>query len=286
MKKIFPFLLVTVVVFSSCLKEYSNENSGDANGIIIGTDCRISKIASTDSAAGFGIGSISAAINTSDAVTDITRFDSLSLTIDFNSQPQYFANGDTVYIDPDQYYVRETSTKRIKLFHGLIDPTVPGSPEYDIDYVYDANGKLFQKLYSYSLLPGFNFQEVTYSYASGNLVNMTSIDGFTGDLIRDAELTYFTNIAPKNFMYLFPDEETLAPFNQFFNFGGKPTNAVKSLKVRYYDPGNVVVDSSVSVFKGYIMSRDNYVLSTYMVGDDQSTIPAAEGKLSFSYHCK
>lgn len=286
MKKIFPFLIVSVVVFSSCLKEYSNENSGDADGIIIGTDCRISKIAYTDSASGFGIGSISAAINTSDAVTDITRFDSLSLTIDFNSQPQYFANGDTVYIDPDQYYVRETSTKRIKLFHGLIDPTVPGSQEYDIDYVYDANGKLFQKLYSYSLSPGFNFQEVTYSYASGNLVNMTSIDGFTGDLIKDAELTYFTNIAPKNFMYLFPDEETLASFNQFFNFGGKPTNAVKSLKVRYYDPGNIVVDSSVSVFKSYIMSRDNYVLSTYMVGDDQSTIPAAEGKLSFSYHCK
>ena len=77
MKK-YSLLLVTVVVFHRA-KEYSNENSGDANGIIIGTDCRISKIASTDSAAGFGIGSISAAINTSDAVTDITRFDSLSL---------------------------------------------------------------------------------------------------------------------------------------------------------------------------------------------------------------
>lgn len=283
-KKLIYGAVLLSVVFTSCLKEYSDENSGDADGIIIGADCRISKIAYADSATGFGIGSISAVINASDEVTDITRFDSLSLTIDFNSLPQYFS--DTVYIDPDQYYVRETGTKRVKLFHGLVDPTVPGSPEYDVDYVYDGNGKLSQKLYSYSLLPGINFQEVTYSYSSGNLVSMTSIDAFTGDLIKDAELTYFTNIAPRSFMYLFPDETGLAEFNQFFNFGGKTTNAVKSLKVRYYDPGNIVADSSVSIFKGYVMSRDNYVLSTYMLGDDQSSIPAAEGKLTFSYHCK
>ena len=284
MKKIFPFLIAAAVALSSCLKEYSDENNGDAGGIIIGTDCRISKIAYADSAASFGIGSISAAINSSDEVTGITKFDSLSLTIDFNSLPQYFT--DTVYIDPDQYYVRETTGKRIKRFHGFVDPTVPGSPEYDVDYVYDGSGKLAQKLYSYSLLPGINFQEVTYTYTSGNLVSMKSVDAFTGDLIKDASLTYYSNIAPKNFMYLFPDETAFAEFNQFFNFGGKPTNAVKSLRVRYYDPGNIVADSSVSNFTGYVMSRDNYVLSAYMIGDDQSSVPAAEGKLSFSYHCK
>ena len=94
-------------------------------------------------------------------------------------------------------------------------PHCTGSPEYDIDYVYDANGKLFQKLYSYSLLPGFNFQEVTHSYASGNLVNMTSIDGFTGDLIRDAELTYFTNIAPKTLCIYFLMKKHWHPLTSF-----------------------------------------------------------------------
>lgn len=285
MKKIFTLLSVPALLFfSSCMKEYSDENGGDAAGVIIGADCRISKIAYADSASGAGLGSISAAITALDEVTDITKFDSLSLTIDFNSLPQYF--NDTVYIDPDQFYVRDAGTRRINQFHGLIDPTVPGSPEYDVDYVYDANGKLAQKLYSYSLLPGINFQEVTYTYSGGNLVGMTSVDAFTGDLIKDALLTYYSNIAPKNFMYLFPDENGFAEFSQFFNFGGKPTNAVKTMKVRYYDPGNVLADSSVSTFKGYVMSRDNYVLSTYMVGDDQSSIPAPEGRLKFSYHCK
>lgn len=277
-------LLVGAVAFSSCMKEYSDENGGDADGIIIGTDCRISKIAYADSATGAGLGSLSAVITSLDEVTDITRFDSLSLTIDFNSLPQYFS--DTVYIDPDQYYIRDAGTRRINQFHGLIDPTVPGSPEYDVDFVYDGNGKLSQKLYSYSLLPGINFQEVTYTYTGGNLVSMTSVDAFTGDLIKDATLTYYNNIAPRNFMYMFPDENNFAEFNQFFNFGGKPLNAVKAMKVRYYDPGNVLADSSVSTFKGYVMSRDNYVLSTYMLGDDQSSIPAVEGRLKFSYHCK
>jgi hypothetical protein len=286
MKKTLALGIGCLILLSSCLKEFSNEGDDGSGGVIIGADCRISKIAYADSSSGAGFGSISAAINSSDEVTDITKFDSLSLTIDFNSLPQYFANGETVYIDPDQYFVRNAGTKRIRMFHGLIDPTVPGSPEYDVNYVYDANGKLAQKLYNFTLFPGITYQEVTYTYASGNLVSMTNIDAFTGDLLSDASLTYYSNIAPKNFMYLFPDENTLPEFNQFFNFGGRPANAVKNLKVRYYDPGNVLTDSAVSEFKGYIMSRDNYVLSTYMLGDDQAALPAQKGKLSFSYKCK
>lgn len=286
MKKTLALSIGCIILLSSCLKEFSNEGEDSAGGVIIGADCRISKIAYADSVSGGGLGSLSATINSSDEVTNITGFDSLSLTIDFNSQPQYFANGDTVYIDPDQYFVRTTGSKRIRQFHGFVDPTVPTSPEYDVNYVYDGNGKLMQKLYSFTLFPGITYQEVTYTYAGGNLIGMTNMDAFTGELISDASLTYYNNIAPKNFMYLFPDENTLLEFNQFFNFGGRPANAVKNLKVRYYDPGNVLRDSAVSEFKGYIMSRDNYVLSTYMVGDDQPALPALEGKLSFSYKCK
>ncbi|MEI9958832.1 MAG: hypothetical protein WDM90_21540 [Ferruginibacter sp.] len=51
--------------------------------------------------------------------------------------------------------------------------------------------------------------------------------------------------------------------NQFFNFGIKPTNAVKSLKVNYYTSG-VVTDSTVSNFSSYILSRDNYVTPAFI----------------------
>ena len=286
MKKVLFYTVIINLSFTSCLKEYSTESGGNGSGgaTIIGADCRISKIAYADSATGTGIGSITAVINGSDNATDITKFDSLTLTIDFNSAPQYF--GDTIAIDPDQYFAVDNSTKRVKLFHGLFDPTVPGSPEFDVNYVYDASGYLVNKFYNYSLLPGFPFLKITYTYTGGNLTHMVADDLFAGDMIKDADLTYFSNIAPKNFMNIFPDENTYAEFNQFYSFGKKNTNAVKNLKLRYYDPGNVLIDSAVSTFSNYIMSRDNYVLSVLMTGDDQSSIPATAGKLSFSYKCK
>ncbi len=285
-KLLLSFFIAGTVMLVSCQKEYSTENGGSGSGgaVIIGADCRISKIAFADSAAGFGIGSISAIINGADNATDITLFDSLSLTLDFNSAPQYF--GDTVAIDPDQYFVLDNATKRVRLFHGFFDPTVPGSPEFDVDYVYDASGYLINKFYSFSLLPGIPYQQVTYTYTGGNLTHMVTDDLFSGDMIKDADLTYFTNIAPKNYINLFPDEDAYSEFNQFYSFGKKIINAVQSLKIRYYDPGNVPADSASSVFGSYIMSRDNYVLSVIMTGDDQVSIPAAEGKLSFSYKCK
>jgi hypothetical protein len=287
MKKFLPFYIIaSVFAFTSCQKEYSTESGGDSGaGAIIGADCRISKIAYTDSATGLvGYGSIGATINAADLVTDVTKFDSLSLTIDFNSQPQYFT--DTVAIDPDQYFIVDLSTQRVTSFHGLTDPTVPGSPEFDVAYVYDGAGHLSQKSYYFTLSPVVPYLQTNYTYTNGNLTGMTLQDMFTGDLVKDASLSYYSNIAPKNYLYLFPDESTYAEFSQFYNFGAKSYNAVKSLKVRYYDPGNVVVDSTVSNFNTYIMSRDNYVTSVIMSGNDQSSIPAIAGKLKFSYKCK
>jgi len=286
MKKKLLYLILVTVALTSCLKEYSTEEGSNSGaGTIIGTDCRISKIGYSDSAGLIGIGSIGATINAADIVTNIIKFDSLTLTIDLNVAPQYFS--DTIAIDPDQYFIMNTVSKRIEWFHGLIDPTVPGSPEFEVDYIYNTtSGQLVEKSYSFTLLPGFPFQTVTYTYSGGNLIKMVTLDEFTGDMIKDADLTYYNTISPKNYMYLFPDEITYAPFNQFYNFGNKSTNAVKSLKLRYYDPGNVLVDSAVSVFSTYIMSRDNYVVSVNMNGDDQPGIPVNAGKLRFSYKCK
>ena len=123
---------------------------------------------------------------------------------------------------------------------------------------------------------------------------MTSTDYTTPvpELIEDADVDYYSSIMPRNFLTLMPDETIsddlnhFAPYTQFFNFGKKPVNAIKTLKVRNYDPGNVPRDSTVSNFSTYITSRDNYVLSVYMLGDDQESIPAAHGRLNFSYKCK
>jgi hypothetical protein len=274
------FLAITLLL--SCGKELSTEFGDGNDGGVIGADCRISKIAYNDSASGVGLGSISALINGTDKATAITLFDSLSLSLIDQYNPKYF--GDTITIDPDQYFIIDNATKRIQLLHGLIDPSLPNSQKFEIGYTYDASGYLTDKLYS--LVPlNLPFLQVNYTYTGGNLTSMLSKDLFSADVITDAAVTYYNNIAPKNYLYIFPDEDGYAPFNQFYNFGKRPVNAVKDLKVRYYNSG-IVSDSSVSSFINYTMSRDNYVVGVNMVGDDQPSIPAMEGKLNFSYKCK
>lgn len=279
-------LAIAVASVYSCSKEYSVENSGNINDpLIVGANCRINKIAFVDSTTGIGLASVSASIDPFDRTFQVIRFDSLSGTIDFQSDLTYFT--DTVYINPDEYFLMDLTSKRIKRLHGLIDPTVPSSPQFDADYSYDAAGYLVQKSYSLTSLPGVPYSIVNYTYdPSKNLVHMSSIETSTGFLVTDADLDYYNNLSPKNYIYLFPDELGYAPFNQFLNFGNKSLNAVKTMKVRYYDPGNVVRDSTVSTFRNYMLSRDNYVLSVMMKGADQFSIPADSSKLVFGYKCR
>lgn len=286
MKKFIPlFSAAIVLVLASCTKEYSLENSLNGNnGLIVGTDCRISKIAYTDTATGLGIGSIAATINNLDVVTGITKFDSLSFTIDFIASPVYAS--DTVYINADEYFIVDAASKRINQLHALVDPTDPFSQPYDVNYFYSGTGQLTSKFYSLSMIPVVPFYLVTYTYATGRLTHMTGQDLVTGDLVTDADIDYYGNILPNRFLYLFPDEKGYPYFSQFYNFGTRPSNAPQKIVVRNYDPGNVLRDSTVTTFSNYIMSRDNYVLSVQMAGDDLISIPASVGKLSFSYKCK
>ncbi|MBK8611507.1 MAG: hypothetical protein IPL84_16600 [Chitinophagaceae bacterium] len=285
MNKLFP-LLFAVVAFSfySCEKEYSLENGTSVGSdLIVGIDCRISKIVYIDSSSNIGIGSIDAVINSLDDVSKITRFDSLSNTISNIITPVY--TNDSIYINADEYFVYG-SNKRIIKMHGLVDPTDPFSIQFDVFYLYDAAGHLIIKDYFLTSNPINPYKRVTYSYADGNLSHMSAVDLLSGDMEADADMTYYSSIIPQKSMYIFPDEVPYADLNQFFNFGLRNFNAVKGMIVRSYDPGNVVRDSAVSTFSSYTMSRDNYVIGVYMLGDDQPSIPAAVGKLNFSYKCR
>lgn len=288
MKRIIPFLLI-IVIFNSCEKEFSAEVGNNDSELVIGPDCRISKIVYTDTAGtsmgfpGTGLGSIEAEIDL-DVVNKINRYDSLSSTIEFYSEPVY--RNDTVYINSYEYFIADAN-KRIEKMHGLIDPTDPFSLQFDVFYLYDGTGHLATKTYFLTTTPTDPFLKVDYTYTgAGNLTGMKAVNLPSGDLNMDAELTYYSLVAPRRFMYIFPDEINYAPFTQFFNFGARNFNAIKDMKVRNYDPGNIVRDSLVSTFSNYTQSYDTYILSVQMGGDDQPSIPALAGKLSFKYKCK
>lgn len=286
MKKLLIISGVLISVFTSCQKDYSDEaSSGAGNGEIIGADCRITKIVNADSATNKGKSALTAVINSADKVVDVTDFDSLSFTLDYNSVPVYIS--DTIKINSDEYFVIDAATGRVKRLHGLIDPTNPFSPPFEQDYTYDAAGYLLEKTKNFSvfgvMLP---IVKTTYTWSSGNLTQMVSTDLIAGNKITDATVTYNPALSPKNFIYVFPDEDEYAEYTQFLNFGRRPSNAIAGLTVNTYDPGNVLRTTEVSTFSSYLLSRDNYVLSVIMKGNDQASLPGLAGKLRFAYKCK
>lgn len=291
MNKVRPLLFITLLVtLFSCAKEYSNENI-DYNGsdLIVGADCRISKIVFRDTSGiagggpGTGLGFIKANINNQDIDTLIIQYDSIGNSIVNIASPVY--TNDSIYISADEYFIVNVN-KRITKLHAVVDPTNPATLEYDVFYVYNAAGYLATKNYFFTATPAISFLRVDYTYTGGNLTHMNAVDLPGGDLAMDADMTYYPNTVARRFIYTFPDEIFYPQFSQFFDFGERNFNVPKSMKVRNYDPGNVVRDSLVSTFSNYIMSRDGYVLSTQMGGNDQPSIPALAGKLSFSYHCR
>ena len=291
MNKVRPLVFITILItLFSCAKEYSEENLSNGNELIVGADCRISKIAFRDTSGmagggpGAGLGSIIAKINSQDIDTLITQFDSTGNYLVNIASPVY--TNDSIYISADEYFVVDVN-KRIKKMHAQVDPTNPATLEYDVFYVYNTAGYLTTKNYFLTSTPAISFLRVDYTYtAPGNLTHMSAVDLPSGDLAMDADMTYYANLVARRFIYTFPDEIFYPQFTQFFDFGLRNFNVPKSMKVRNYDPGNVVRDSLVSTFSNYIMSLDGYVLSTQMGKDDQPSIPALAGKLSFSYHCR
>ena len=290
MNKVRPLVFIALVVtLFSCAKEYSEENLSNGNELIVGADCRISKIAFRDTSGmagggpGAGLGFIKANINSQDLDTLIIQFDSTGNTIVNIASPVY--TNDSIYVSADEYLITDVN-RRITKLHGLADPTDPFSLQFDVFYVYNAAGYLTTKNYFLTIAPGVSFLRVDYAYTGGNLTHMSAVDLPGGDLAMDADMTYYSSIVARRFIYTFPDEIFYPQFSQFFDFGVRNFNVPKSMKVRNYDPGNVVRDSLVSTFSNYIMSLDGYVLSTQMGKDDQPSIPALAGKLSFSYHCR
>ncbi len=285
MKSPILFLLSCILCFTifSCEKENSEENGGD-DPSIIGVNCRIAKIDYRDSNGVTPIGSIAANINALDNITNIIEFDSLSNFIISYSDVSYV--GDTVHVNDDEYFIQDPNGKLIIKFHGLVDPGNPVSPFYDQVFTYNTAGNLVKKTKALSTAPTLPYEQVDYNYSNGNLVSMIYKNLFSGQTISDASLTYQPTVVPKNYIYIFPDEEERAANNQFFNFGKRSLNAVKDLKVRYYDGTGVLIDSAVSLFNSYQQSVDMYVLSVSMSGDAQPCIPAQPGRLQFSYKCR
>lgn len=279
--------LVITAALAGCQKELSFEGggtpSGGGSGVTIGNDCIVEKIATSDTLLNAGTYAITAVFNSSHQATSLFYYDSVANQLDDQYSLTY--SGDTVRVDPTQYFLLDAS-KKVKTFRALLDPTDPASPVVTISYTYGGNLLSSKKI---DIMAGpfpLTLAQINYTYSGNNLVGMTAVAPLTNQTQQDATVEYYSDKRPKNFLYLFPDG-TESGFNLGLSLGTRPENAPKRIVIRNYDLATgMVQDSSVANFSQYEFSRDGYALSYYLAGDDLTDMGLFVGRNKLTYHCR
>lgn len=276
-------MLLFAFVLASCTKEKSFE-TGEANPVYLGNDCRISAIASLDTATDFGIASHTTFFNAAQVATGTFIFDSTSNTALFNASFTY--RGDTMLVGNGSYFVRNTTTGRVTKFIGPQDPEDPQSDTLEVLFSYNPEGNLIKKDYFIKGVPVPVFRS-TYTYTAGNLTQSKFeivLPGFESKL-SEADLEYNTAQTVRNFLCVLPDGSLTAPYIMALNLGTPSKNVLTKMTTRYYD-NNVLDETLTTVYRNYKFSRDGYVLELIADGDYQEGTGILFGKTKFSYSCK
>lgn len=276
-------ILLFAFVLASCTKEKSFE-TGEANPVYLGNDCRISTIASLDTATGFGIASHTTFFNPAQVATGTFIFDSTSNTALFNAGFTY--RGDTMLVGDGRYFVRNATTGRVTKFIGPQDPEDPQSDTLEVLFSYNPEGNLIKKDYFIKGVPVPVFRS-TYTYTAGNLTQSKFeivLPGFESKL-SEADLEYNTAQTVRNFLYVLPDGSLTAPYIMALNLGTPSKNVLTKMTTRYYD-NNVLDETLTTTYRNYKFSRDGYVLELIADGDYQEGTGILFGKTKFSYSCK
>jgi hypothetical protein len=282
----FFFVALTAVV--ACTKEYSFEDplGGQASGPVLGNNCIINKIVEFDTITNTGLAALNFNFNSNGRVLTLAEVDSIALNNILSTTYTY--NIDTVRLDPDQFFVLD-ATGRVKQFTGYADPYDPLSDILDFEYLYDASGKLTTRKVSDATLPGIVLLQSDYTYTGSNLTRITTKIPLLNATYFDATYEYQFDRVPKNYMNVLSDAEELAPYLPALNMGSRSLNPIKKIKVLEFDPlvpGGAAIDSTVTTFSNYTYSRDGYVLSVDLGGDEVPGIALSAGRNKFGYFCR
>jgi hypothetical protein len=287
LKKIGIIAVASIALFTACQKEVSFEDplGGVDSGPVIGNNCVVSKIIDFDTVSNTGLAALNYFFSTgSGRVNSLTEFDSISSNLILNANYSY--NADTIRLDPDQYFVVEPSG-RVKKFAGLTNPYDPLSDLADFEYFYDASGKLIRRTVSDPLFPGLTIIESTYAYAGNNLASIDVKIPLLNVTYQRVNYEYYFDRVPRNYINILPDCDELAPYVAALNMGQKSLNPVKKISLIEFDPlTGTQVDSLGAEFKNYKYSRDGYVLSVDMDGDDMRALPFNVSRNKFEYFCR
>ncbi len=281
-------LLIIIVFFGSCTKEYSFENPLPTGTVItIGNNCVVSKIIDYDTIVRRNVSAIQVGFNTTgNYPTSIIEFDSLTQQTIF--QKSLSLVGDTLRIDATQYFLVDITTDyRIRQFVGRENPYNVNSPIFINNFFYDNTGKLITKQVSNAAQGTIVYNQTDYTYTGNNLTNIKSRIPLNNVTYFEASIAYNVSKQPKNYLSLLPDAIALKPYINTLNFGAKSKNEPIKITVKNFDQlTGAAIDSAVTEFKNYKYSSDGYVLSVDAAGYANPAIPLSNSRNVLQYFCR
>lgn len=280
------YILILFLLLQSCSKEFVQTDplTGEEVQFLTTKDsatCQISKVRQISGKISFN--RLEFQRDNVNKIMGLNYYDSITNTIDYKVNFQY--RGDTIVMGNAEWMVQDPKTKNISQYFVRDTSNDLFADDILYEYKYDLSGKLIQKstYYNYSTVPDYISR---YMYDGKNL---TTTQLFAGDGITklmQTDITYDVNTITKPWIYFYGDTFESYRFLQGFSFGPRSTLAVKKIVSTIYDAnyGNVL-DTWITNFGGYVISKDQYVLQVTCDGDLQQGMGLFLGTIRFEYQC-
>lgn len=267
--------LALALLFASCQKELSGEDE-----VIVPQGCMIDRISQIDTTTNTSLGFVGITFNNASRVIRLEDYDSVNN--DHIVDASFTLAGDTVKLSAHDYYIVDPANN-LRVRASQVDGDYFGLTDEDIffNYTYDAGGYLISKAYS---LLGQDLFRFDYLWTGGNLTRVVARIPFTGEILYEADMSYYTNIAVKDFLHLAPDIID-SYFDIAMNFGKKSANALNTVTITEYDAsGNP--STYITTFYNYQLDAENRVMSYVVDNANLSDFGIYEGKNQVRYRCR
>ncbi len=283
-KSIFFTLFVVQALLGSCTKEQSLEAISPDHSMAA-NDCSINTIIPINENSGKGYGSLQVTSGNNQLTSLIQWYDSSSQRVDYKVSLTYI--NDSIKLNKKEFFLTDAMGRIIE-FNKLENPSDANSVYYKYLYKYDSDGFLTDKEWFIpSLNPDIPLFIYTYGWLNGNLIKI-EVREADGDkrLVLKAELHYDETKTVKNFLYIMPDSDELAPYILSVNLGKKSKNLLQFISIDIYDAEQKVVKTYTTEFKNYQFSSEGNISELVASGDMIDGLPLVNGRTKFEYNCK
>ena len=284
--KHFSFYIICFIILAACGKPYRATDPVTGNApTTVSTDpdarCRIEKISQVNGTVTYF--SISYQYGSTGFPIQITIAEPVTQLP--TQQINFVASSDTFYYGAGVWLLKDAAHGQIAAMQ-VID-TGNGTLKDTIfyQYLYDAGKRLVQKrcFYNGNTKPDF----ITDYFYSGNaLIGVKMVLG-DGRKLLESAITYDPSVTIKPWVYLYTDAFESNRFLSGFPFGVSANYMVKQIQTSIYDTNTGdLLDKWQTIFSGYVVSKDGYVLQVNSTGDNQQGLAFLTGTLRINYVCK